>query len=137
MKLSKRKKRGGVDVDMTPMIDVVFLLLVFFMTISQISEIKKEKLDLPELQGTQDQLPSSITVNVDEKGQIVVAQGPVSINQLVNLMQKELVKVDQDPRRLRIVLRADEKAKCQTVNQVVNQLSQLEIKKIRIAVRVP
>ena len=137
MKLSKRKKRDGVDVDMTPMIDVVFLLLVFFMTISQISEIKKEKLDLPELQGTQDQLPSSITVNVNEKGQILVAQGTVSINQLGNLMQKELAKVNQQADLLRIVLRADEKAKCQTVNQVINRLSQLQIKRIRIAVQVP
>ena len=137
MKLSKRKKRNSLDVDMTPMIDVVFLLLVFFMTISQISEVKKEKLDLPELQGTQDQLPSSITINVNEKGQILVAQGTVSINQLGNLMEKEKVKVDGNTQLLRIVLRADEKAKSQTVNRVINQLSQQGIQRVRIAVQVP
>lgn len=136
MKLTKRNRRGGLNVDMTPMIDVVFLLLIFFMTISQISEVKKEKIDLPELPGSAEQLPSSVTVNVNKKGQILVDQARVTVNQLAGLMRQELEKV-QDPGLVRVVLRADQGATCQTVNQIVKQLGQMQIRKIRIAVRVP
>ena len=136
MKLTKRNRHGGLNIDMTPMIDVVFLLLIFFMTISQISEVKKERIDLPELPGSEEQLPSSVTVNVNEKGQILVDQRRVTVAQFAGLMRQEKEKV-QDPGLVRVVLRADQRATCQTVNQIVKQLGQLQIRKVRIAVRVP
>ena len=43
------------QLNLTPMIDVVFLLLIFFMTVSQVSKINKERLDLPQQQGAEEQ----------------------------------------------------------------------------------
>ena len=119
---------------MTPMIDIVFLLLVFFMTISQISEVKKTKMDLPKLAGSEDQKPSHVTVNITRKGKILLAQKSVSLAELANVMQKELAKVGENADLLNVVVRADKEAKCREVNQVVTRLSQLQIKKVRIAV---
>ena len=137
MKLSKRKRHASLNIDMTPMIDIVFLLLVFFMTISQISEVKKTKMDLPKLAGSEDQKPSHVTVNITRKGKILLAQKSVSLAELANVMQKELAKVGENADLLNVVVRADKEAKCREVNQVVTRLSQLQIKKVRIAVEVP
>ena len=43
---------------MTPMIDVTFLLLIFFMTVSQVSKLNREQLELPRQQGTEEQQPT-------------------------------------------------------------------------------
>lgn len=45
---TKKKKRIGISIDMTPMVDVAFLLLIFFMTTTQFRPPEKDKIDLPE-----------------------------------------------------------------------------------------
>ena len=44
----KKKRRIGVSIDMTPMVDVAFLLLIFFMTTTQFQPPEKDKIDLPK-----------------------------------------------------------------------------------------
>jgi biopolymer transport protein ExbD len=44
----KKKKRIGISIDMTPMVDVAFLLLIFFMCTTQFRPPEKDKIDLPE-----------------------------------------------------------------------------------------
>src|SRR5690242_9987000 len=68
MKLSTFQKRKALDINMTPMIDVVFQLLIFFMTCSQVSEANREALELPKLKGTEDQANSELIVNIDQDG---------------------------------------------------------------------
>jgi biopolymer transport protein ExbD len=43
-----KKKRIGISIDMTPMVDVAFLLLIFFMTTTQFKPPEKDKITLPE-----------------------------------------------------------------------------------------
>jgi len=43
----KKKRRIGISIDMTPMVDVAFLLLIFFMTTTQFQPPEKDKIDLP------------------------------------------------------------------------------------------
>jgi len=44
----KKKRRIGISIDMTPMVDVAFLLLIFFMTTTQFQPPEKDKIDLPQ-----------------------------------------------------------------------------------------
>jgi len=44
----KKKRRIGIAIDMTPMVDVAFLLLIFFMTTTQFQPPEKDKIDLPK-----------------------------------------------------------------------------------------
>jgi biopolymer transport protein ExbD len=44
----KKKRRIGVAIDMTPMVDVAFLLLIFFMCTTQFKPPEKDKITLPE-----------------------------------------------------------------------------------------
>lgn len=46
---AKRRRRRGLNADMTPMIDIVFLLIIFFVLVSQISQAERVRLDLPKL----------------------------------------------------------------------------------------
>jgi biopolymer transport protein ExbD len=119
------------------MIDIVFLLIIFFMTVTQVSEINKERLLLPKLKGSDDQLESNITINVDRAGQVIVSANKVTVPELIFMIGEELKRVGDDPSRLTIVIRADERGTSETVNEIVASLARFQITRVRIAVQVP
>jgi biopolymer transport protein ExbD len=123
--------------NMTPMIDIVFLLIIFFMTVTQVSEVNRERLELPQLQGAEDQKPTTLTVNVDQAGEIIVSGNQIEIPRLLAIVSQELAKVGDDASRLTVVLRADERGTSRTVNEIVTALARMQITRVRIAVQVP
>jgi len=44
----KKMRRIGISIDMTPMVDIAFLLLIFFMATTQFKPPEKDKITLPE-----------------------------------------------------------------------------------------
>src|SRR5260221_14025552 len=44
----KKKRRLAISIDMAPMVDVAFLLLIFFMTTTQFQPPEKDRIDLPK-----------------------------------------------------------------------------------------
>lgn len=137
MRLTKHKRSTSAGINMTPMIDIVFLLIIFFMTVSQVSEINKERLELPKLTGSEDQKRTSLTVNVDQAGDIVVSGNRITTTELLTFVSRELDKVGDNPDRLSVVIRGDERGDCRTVNEIMESLAGMEVKKVRIAVQVP
>jgi len=137
MRLSKRKRETRAAMNMTPMIDIVFLLIIFFMTVTQVSKINREQVELPQLQGAEDQKPMTLTVNVDRDGTIVVSGNQVTTSRLLAIVSRELAKVGDDPNRLTVVLRADRRGTSRVVNEIVKSLARLQITRVRIAVEVP
>ena len=80
----KKKRRIGIAIDMTPMVDVAFLLLIFFMTTTQFQPPEKDKIDLPK-SSSEAKSPESdvITIAVTKLPKVTVvykehtADGPV------------------------------------------------------------
>ncbi|MEO8493810.1 MAG: biopolymer transporter ExbD [Planctomycetota bacterium] len=137
MRLIKHRRNSRSEMDMTPMIDIVFLLIIFFMTVTQVSKLNNEPVELPKLKGTEDQKPSVLTINVNELGDIIVSGRTFPIGELVSLINRELRRVGDDPNLLGIVIRADQRGTSAGVNSVVSALNNLQIKRVRIAVEVP
>ena len=66
-----KSKRIGIAIDMTPLVDVAFLLLIFFMTTTQFQPPETEKISLPESSSDFKKPESNIiTVNVTGTGRI-------------------------------------------------------------------
>ncbi len=67
----KKPKRVGIAIDMTPLVDVAFLLLIFFMTTTQFQPPENEKITLPA-SSSEFKKPESniITVNVTREGRL-------------------------------------------------------------------
>jgi biopolymer transport protein ExbD len=120
--------------NMTPMIDIVFLLIIFFMTVTQVSEVNKESVQLPTLEGSEDQKPTVITINVTQEGLLRISGETVTFPRLVGLIESERARLGGDPRRLTIVVRSDERGTSQMTNDVIRTLGQLDINRVRIAV---
>lgn len=137
MRLARSRGHSLMKMNMTPMMDVTFQLLIFFMTATQMSQVNREQLDLPKLQGSQDREERGMTVNVADDGRILVNGTVLTLDELVARVGTELARVDNDPSRLQIEIRADRRGASRGVNSVVEALAKLQVKKIRIGVQVP
>lgn len=137
MRLSKHQYAKTPELNMTPMIDVVFQLLIFFMTCSQVANVNLERLDLPTQKGSEDQGPTTLTVNITRDGVLRVSGRTLTTAGLVEMVSRELDRLAGDASRIHVVVRADERGQSRAVNDVVAALSGLGIYRLRLAVEVP
>lgn len=88
-KKHKKKHRLGVRVDMTPMVDVAFLLLTFFMLTTYFSKPQTMELNLPPDEKTTVEVAESnlLTIRMDAKGVVYwnVGTEPAKISDLKSL----------------------------------------------------
>ena len=136
MRLSRVRRSTGIGMNMTPMIDIVFLLIIFFMTVSQITQSLVHPIDLPDVgDGGQTLETVSITVNIDDGGKMIVGGDTWQMPRLMAAIRKELQRVESQPSRIKILIRCDRNCPGKAVNELNKQLSQLGINRIRISVQ--
>ena len=80
-------------------------------------------------------MATTVTINVDATGQIIVGGRIVELGDLLAMVSSELQRVGDDPAMLHIVIRADENSEARPVNQVVSALGRMQITRVRIAVQ--
>lgn len=75
---------GESEIDLTPLIDCIFLLLIFFMVTTVFIEVKGLKIDLPGEADTQDeeQTKKDVNIQISSSGEYTVAGEPVSASEL-------------------------------------------------------
>ena len=107
----------GEGFDLTPMIDVVFLLIVFFMTVA--SMLTADKIDLNLAVAEESAIPKEIkdryTFSVLNDGRFFAGPQEVSAERLEEL----IARVATTSRNVKIVLRADRMAEHQHVNKML------------------
>ena len=106
MKLTRSRPHHTLAFNMTPMIDIVFLLIIFFMTVSQITRTVDHPVELPQVaEGASESRTATLTINLNEKGEVIVAGKKLSQQEVASALQKQLEKMDNDPDRIRIQIR--------------------------------
>ncbi len=119
---------------MTPMIDIVFQLLIFFLVTAQMAEQSRANLNLPKEKGeeTTEREQAGLTINVLPDGSVVVNDQTVSLEAL-DRMVDEAVRIAGGPDRLKPLIRADRSADSARLNEVFNRLSGRGLSAIRLA----
>ncbi|MBD3401470.1 hypothetical protein GF420_01135 [candidate division GN15 bacterium] len=135
----KKKRRVAIRIDMTPMVDIAFLLLIFYMATTQFKPPEARAVDLPESH-SQIELPDkgvifvtitsldSIYVDYVEKVEIEVEGRQVETSARIvrkatpETVASEIIRVrTRNPRAL-VVVKADEKARFGTMQSVMRQM---------------
>lgn len=121
-----------VTLDFTSMVDLVFLLVIFFLTTSTFIEKNKSRVDLPDDDTIRrDELRtidrSSLVVNVTRNGTIVVSQEYLSTDALFEKVGAELARLGGDASRLDVLIRADQSAPLVFVNEIATRLIALGV----------
>ena len=113
----KAPARDDVNIDMSPMIDLVFLLLIFFMVASVVTELDKVDVDIPESAHAKvpDDTKNRMMLSIDANNQVYVGTTPVSIDELKIQVDTEL---NNNP-ELRILIRADQRVEYKTCKDIM------------------
>ena len=68
----RQLRRPEVSINLTPLIDVVFLLLIFFMVSTSFSELTQLVVDLPEAEGSPASADDALLLTVDAVGNMTL-----------------------------------------------------------------
>ncbi len=132
MKL-RQSRREDPDLNMTPLIDVVFLLLIFFMITTTFQKESDLELSLPEASGEPvERDETAFELVIDKNGHYYIDESKVigtDVETLKNALSKSILGKEDIP----FVIRADGEASHQSVIFAMDAASQLNISKIAFA----
>jgi len=121
--------------NMTPMIDIVFLLIIFFMVGTKFTELERKiGLKVPQISetGTLTSAPERKVINVHRDGQVTLDRNVVSLDQLSQRLSTSLSEYPD----LGVLIRGDAGSPFQNVAEVLGACRRAGIAEMGISVRI-
>lgn len=106
VRIDKGRLAGGLE--LTPMIDVVFLLMIFFLVASKLDEADRSiDVVLPQASAAKPltSKPREFVINIDRAGNYFAGARPVRLEDLQQLLRQSAA---DNPQRQTVIVRADE-----------------------------
>ncbi len=124
MKLKSKSQYPEEEFQMAPMVDMVFLLLVFFMTVSTLAQANRNiELDLPESE--ESSVPKELSdrgiISIDKNFHVYVSEKRVTIDELKNHIKDALISNPE----LKIQIRADHNVPYRELNKILKLCADL------------
>ncbi len=128
-RLRKNYIKSNLILDLTPMADMVLLLLIFFMLSSSFLVEPGIKLKLPKTKTTEIQAENKIIISIKKTGEIFLNNREIKIEELENELRL-LLPLQKD--RV-VIIRADKDSKHGTVVNVLDKAKIAGAEKLAIA----
>lgn len=131
----KRQNTEEISVNLTPLIDVVFLLLIFFMVSTSFTKEAHLKLDLPKAS------PEAAETDVRVIDIVITADGQYSINeqsllnQQLDTLKRAIAKASRNNKELPVTITADAQTPHQAVVRAMDAAGQLGFVHLSITTR--
>ncbi len=133
----RRRARQDASIELTPLIDVVFLLLIFFMVSTTFIRETELEVELPEASADVREVEDNvIEVTIAADGAYAVNNRLLVNNQLATLM-KALREVSGGDMSRRLVITADADARHQDVVTAMDAAGQVGLTQLSITTRNP
>ena len=135
-KSKHKKRRMGVRIDMTPLVDVAFLLLTFFMLTTVMRKQQTLEINLPPNNQTKIDIAESnlLTMFVDQNDSVYYSSGtekpkPIDFYQLKTFFENQ----EKANPKLVILLKFDRKSKYHMMVDVIDKLNLANLQRFSIA----
>ena len=129
----KLDRRDDIDLNLTPLIDVVFLLLIFFMVSTTFEKQSKLKVELPEASAAAvKQEAEAVVIGIDAKGRFYINDRQL-VNTQLKTLKIALTKTVGDNKETPLILRADAQTPHQSVVTAMDAAAQLGLTRLSIA----
>jgi len=135
MKLVKPRRRYGCEINITPLIDIVFLLIIFSMVVSQFTRLQAENVALPQARKGRDPTTAPtarIVVNVLNDGRVLVLGRRQSDASLDALLGAEVRRVG--PGGVSVVIRGDKRTQWARIARILKTCADQRIGDVKVAV---
>lgn len=131
----KRQSREETLVNLTPLIDVVFLLLIFFMVSTTFTKENHLQIELPEASGeTAEAQAGQIDVVIDASGDMSV-NGKALVNNDEKTLRRAVAEIAGGDRELPFIITADAQTAHQYVVRAMDVAGKLGFVKLSITTR--
>ncbi len=127
----RRRKNHSNYLNLTPLIDVVFLLLLFFMLSSQLVEEPALRVRLPETTVTEAGRVQALTVTITSEGKVFLGARETVLKDLANAIRQAVETTGDAVVRIR----ADRDVSVQLLVSVVEQIKTAGVRNISIVTR--
>lgn len=123
------------DVNLTPLIDVVFLLLIFFMVSTTFDKESELSIELPDASGeVVERKTLQVEVSIDADGNYAINNERI-INSQISTLKAAIAKVAGDKRDMPLIISADGRASHQSVVAAMDAARQLGFSRLTFATR--
>lgn len=134
MRLAARHSGSTLGFNMTSMIDIVFLLIIFFMAVSQFNRNLDAQLQLTEVDDGGTNVESTFVINIDKQQRLLVGGEYLSLEQLTQKVLSDVRQSGRSADHLVVRIRCDRQQDSTRLNELMEQLSSLGIVEIQLAV---
>jgi biopolymer transport protein ExbD len=136
MNFHDKSSEENVDINLTPLIDVVFLLLIFFMVSTTFDTTSQLKIKLPEASQAKVSEPThKINLLIDAKGAFYVNSRELTNNKSATL--KAALERSMGETKLPIVIQSDAASPVQSLVTAMDVVSQLGLPQVSVATTRP
>ncbi|MEI8211006.1 MAG: biopolymer transporter ExbD [Planctomycetota bacterium] len=132
MSIQIKKGRALDSLNLTPLIDVVFLLLIFFLVATRFSQEDEQlPIKLPSARNALPMtiVPEELVVSIGEDGTYIVRGERVSLERLESVLSKAIT---DNPVNQNVILRGDKRVAFQSVVSVIDLCNRLKVPSYRI-----
>lgn len=132
-KSSRRKPHLAAEINVTPMVDVMLVLLVIFMITAPLLTVGVP-VDLPKTNASaMNDKDDPLTVTVDDKGTLYLQESAIELTNLV----PRLVAITGENPEARIYVRGDKNISYGQVMEVMGAISSAGFKKVALISEIP
>ncbi|HIG79274.1 MAG TPA: biopolymer transporter ExbD [Cycloclasticus sp.] len=132
----KKKVNEELDLNLTPLIDVVFLLLIFFMVTTTFDRETQLKIELPQASGEAKKALEVLEISIDSKSRFFINEHEI-VNSGLDTIKKAIKQAAGDKKNPPLLISADGQATHQSVVTVLDAASQLGFVNITFAANEP
>ena len=133
----RRQSKEEVSVNLTPLIDIVFLLLIFFMVSTTFTKENHLNISLPEASAEASETPpQAVDIVISADGEYSV-NGQVLVNTQVDTLKRAITKVLEDRELAPVVISADARTSHESVVRAMDAAGQLGVINLSITTRQP
>ncbi len=119
---------NGTGIDLTPMIDCVFILLIFFIVTTTFVEETGVEVDKPQAASASRLEKNSILIAVTEKGEVVYGGHEIGLSGVQPLVRRELQKED-----IPVIIQADAASQSGMLVRVIDEAKLAGAQKVSLA----
>ena len=133
----RSKRRAPVEANLTPLIDVVFLLLIFFMVSTTFTHENQMRINLPEAQADTVEIESDqINITVLQDGTYSVNSNTVANRDIETLIEALRIEAGTETDQV-VVISADSLASHQSVVRAMDAAGRIGLTRVRITSQEP
>ena len=132
MTVSGERKRRSPKIDVVPLIDVLMVLIIFFLVTMQFQDLRAINVKLPKIDSAgSNLLENELIVSIDEQGLFYLNGKPVAEEKIISIFEM----TSQLPNKPIVLVVADEEVPLKFVTRIVDLCRQNGLQDFRLQAR--